>query len=362
MGGSGFHSKPFDEGTLTKLDIFSLYAREWLPVFLSRPAPPKSEVHVFDFFAGPGADSNGTAGSPLRLLDEFRRSQDLPGWTRARVVAHFFDAKTRTIDRLKTRLSGVISPHSRLEMDVRQRAFEDALHEAAPVLQNDDAAKLLLIDQFGVDQVTQDVFRILVQAPTTDFLFFISSSTLHRFRNHPAIKQKIRRPSDSYHVHREVLEHYRSLLPESHDYYLGSFSIRKGTNIYGLIFGSAHPLGMDKFLQVAWTKDALNGEADFDIHRDNVNPEQPKFQTDEFKPKKRWLFREELFAGVRSGSIGNEADVIQLCFKHGVLRRHAAEILNDLSDRGIIDLGFRSPDIERLGNPRPVKFLSDPLF
>lgn len=362
MGSTSFHSKPFDEGTLTKLDIFSLYAGEWLPVFLSRPVPPKSEVHVFDFFAGPGTDSVGTAGSPLRLLEEFRRIQDLPGWPKAKVVAHFFDANAGIVDRLQTRLSGVVPPHSRLEIDVRQRVFEDALQEATPILQDEDAAKLLLIDQFGVGQVTRDVFRSLVQAPTTDLLFFISSSTLHRFRDHPAIQEKIRRPSDSYHVHREVLEHYRSLLPDRDRYYLGSFSIRKGANIYGLIFGSAHPLGMDKFLQVAWRKDSLNGEADFDIHRDNVDPEQPKFQTDEFQPKKLWLFREELVAGIRNASIANEADVIRLCFRHGVLRRHASEILADLHDRKIADVGFRSPDIERLENPRPVTFISDPLF
>jgi hypothetical protein len=36
MATGGFHEKPFDEGTLTKLEIFQLYTREWLPVFLSR--------------------------------------------------------------------------------------------------------------------------------------------------------------------------------------------------------------------------------------------------------------------------------------------------------------------------------------
>ena len=63
-----FHGRPFDEGTLTKLQIFELYAREWLPVFLARTDPPKREIHVFDFFAGPGTESKGELGTPLRLL------------------------------------------------------------------------------------------------------------------------------------------------------------------------------------------------------------------------------------------------------------------------------------------------------
>jgi hypothetical protein len=68
MPASDFHKRPFDEGTLTKLQIFELYAREWLPVFLSPERPPRSEIHLFDFFAGPGTDSDGELGSPLRLL------------------------------------------------------------------------------------------------------------------------------------------------------------------------------------------------------------------------------------------------------------------------------------------------------
>jgi hypothetical protein len=95
----------------------------------------------------------------------------------------------------------------------------------------------------------------LVTFPTCDFLFFLSSSTLHRFHDHPAIKQKIARPDDYYQVHRVVLDYYRGLLPDPAALYLAPFSIKKGANIYSVIFGSAHPLGMDKFLQVAWKKD-----------------------------------------------------------------------------------------------------------
>ena len=39
--------------------------------------------------------------------------------------------------------------------------------------------------------VGDEVFKKLVRFPTCDFLFFLSSSTLNRFREHSAIKQKI---------------------------------------------------------------------------------------------------------------------------------------------------------------------------
>ncbi len=34
--GASFREKPFDEGTLTKLELFQRYAEAWLPVFVAR--------------------------------------------------------------------------------------------------------------------------------------------------------------------------------------------------------------------------------------------------------------------------------------------------------------------------------------
>ena len=123
-----------------------------------------------------------------------------------------------------------------------------------------------------MDYVSDETFKELVGFPTCDVLFFVSSSTLYRFREHPAIKQKVTRPDDYYHVHRAVADYYRALIPPAHRYFLGQFLIKKDPNIYGVIFGSAHPLGMDKFLRVAWQTDSINGEADFDINRDDCGP------------------------------------------------------------------------------------------
>jgi three-Cys-motif partner protein len=87
-----FHDRPFDEGTLTKLRVFELYAGEWLPVFFASDRPIWTRVHLVDFFAGPGMDADGTLGSPLRLLRQLAAMRDLPGWPKVRVNAHFYDA------------------------------------------------------------------------------------------------------------------------------------------------------------------------------------------------------------------------------------------------------------------------------
>lgn len=353
MSADRFHDRPFDEGTLTKLQIFQLYAREWLPVFLSKPEPIWKEIHLFDFFAGPGTDSNGVPGSPLRLLKELQHVQGLPGWHKIRVEAHFFDEDPNKIDELreKTRTPFATVPDVRLEIEALD--FDTAFPGARELLANYDSAKLVFIDQYGVDYVSDDRFKELMAFPTCDTLFFISSSTLYRFRDHPAIKQKIRRPDDYYHVHRAVVDYYRTLLPQSSRYFLGRFSIKKGSNIYGVIFGSAHPLGMDKFLRVAWKTDEINGEADFDINRDDCGP----LLSNLLPPTKIAAFEGELAARIRTGAVKTEADVIDVCFQHGVRRQHAEPVLKALKAAGVIECDFRVPDIARLKEPRSIRLL-----
>jgi three-Cys-motif partner protein len=356
MPASDFHKKPFDEGTLTKLSLFELYTREWLPVFLSRPVPLRRTIHLFDFFAGPGTDSKGMPGSPLRILKQLETYRGLPGWSKVQIEVHLFDASLSQIKVLRDTIEHTNAQPEGVNLECGAWDFVTALKASESVLKDTGAAKLVFIDQFGVDEVTEDVFRTLVKAPTCDFIFFLTSSTLYRFRGHPAIKQKISRPRDYYHVHRKVLEYYRELLPARTEFYLAPFSIKKGSNIYGLIFGSQHPLGMDKFLEVAWKQDEINGEADFDIGRDNMVPAQPQLFP-EMKPSKVSNFERDLEARLRAGELSNEIDVMKLCFDHGVRRRHAESVLAKLKREKVIDLSFRVPDVNRLKQPRPIRRL-----
>lgn len=355
MPAEDFHDKPFDEGTLTKLQIFELYAREWFPVFLSLRNPRRQAIHVFDFFAGPGTDSGNVLGSPLRLLRQLQAYQGSEGWGKVRIHVHFYDEDPEKIAQLKENIvaHGLYLPN--VSFDIQPLRFDDAFRESTQILADPQAAKLVFIDQTGVAQVTPEVFCTLVSSPTCDFLFFLSSSTLYRFRDHPAVKQKIVRPDDYYHVHRAALEYYRDLLPADQEYYLAPFSIKKGANIYGLIFGSAHPLGIDKFLEVAWRKDEFSGEADFPINRENIRPEQLLLPGNEFRPSKIAAFESELEGLLRSGHLSNEVDVMRVCFENGMKRPHAKPVLAKLKREGVIDLDFLVPDMQHLHSPRPIR-------
>ena len=194
-----------------------------VPVFLAPEKPWRNAIHIFDFFAGPGTDCLGVLGSPLRLLRQLQEYQGTQGWGKIHIHVHFNDEDSDKIAQLKENIAGHGLQLPNVIFDIQPLRFEDAFRASEVTLANPQAAKLVFIDQSGVAHVTPEVFRKLVNAPTCDFLFFLSSSTLHRFRDHPAIWQKIDRPEDYYHVHRAALEYYRGLLSPAQEYYLHRF-------------------------------------------------------------------------------------------------------------------------------------------
>jgi hypothetical protein len=59
------HEHPFDDATITKLEIFEKYVEAWLPVFIH--SSHFNSANICDFFAGTGQDINGVSGSPMRI-------------------------------------------------------------------------------------------------------------------------------------------------------------------------------------------------------------------------------------------------------------------------------------------------------
>lgn len=252
----------------------------------------------------------------------------------------------RVISRPEWQLAGV-------EVLTDAFRFQDALERHKSILQNPRAVKLLIIDQYGVDAVTAEVFKRIISFPRTDFIFFLSSSTLNRFRDHDAISIKIDRPENSYDIHRAAFDWYQKMAPPW--VFLGRFSIKKGSNIYGLVFGTQHPLGAHKFLEVAWRNDEIAGEANFDIERENIAPGELMLPLAEFRPRKIQAFEAELEAALRKGNLKSEADLVHFCIAAGMTCRHAKPVLNKLKAEGLIECEFHTPNIKKLRQARLIR-------
>lgn len=335
-----FHDSQFDESTLLKLDIFEGYVREWLPVFLSKKTYP--EIHIFDFFCGAGSDVNGRPGSPIRILDELEKyRQSSPTSNEVSVHIHFNDSSEEKISRLRSIITQRPSIRA-CTINYTCLEFSDAFERARLVLHNPRAAKLTILDQFGIKEVDEKMFRDLISMPTTDMLFFLSSSFIRRFYKEPSIRKYLPLKEEEFgavpykEVHRYICRNfYRKLIPTGFEYYVAPFSIRKesGSNIYGIIFGSSRLLGLDKFLQVCWKNDEATGEANFNIDDDIVRDGQMSLLEEFNVVKKHDRFEKDLIELICTGPLDNR-QIYQFTLENGFLPKHVKGILNGLQKSG----------------------------
>ena len=335
-----FHQQPFDEATLTKLDLFRRYIREWLPVFLYSKGS-SSKIRIIDFFAGPGRDTNGNAGSPLIALEEIRKYRKDILRTSSKVHLELNEKAKEKADHLREVLASEDIQRDLCSWNVENHDFEQAFSNLLPQIKRDPS--LLLLDQQGVKFISDKIFRTLIKLEKTDFIFFTASSTWRRFETHPSLRKyfSLSRGAVTTKVfndtHRAVTDYYKDLVAKSaKKFFLGSFSIKKGSNIYGLIFGSSHPLGIEKFLKLCWEKDPLRGEANFDIDEENINNETPSLFPELDVPKKLQIFQSQLEKQILSNRLTTDGKIFIACLEAGFLPAHGRDVVKKLIKMGRI--------------------------
>ncbi len=342
---SEFHDKPFDEAKQSKLGLFRGYIREWLPVFLARSKrrpPSVKRVQVLDLFSGPGRDVAGTPGSPVITMEELKQFCVERGDLKAddvHVRMVFNDAKSEHIKQLELEVATTACPGPCCDVECSALPFRDALEQHLPSICSADTANLIIMDQCGVKEVTPDLVRELAECCMTDILFFMSSSFILRFINTPELGGKFDMPPEDLKnieyntIHRYVCDHYREKLGDI-EYYLAPFSIKKGSNIYGVIFGSGCLRGLDKFLKVCWKADGVTGEANYNIDGDFAWGKQnllPGLNVS----KKTELFGKDLSQFLADGDRDNR-DVYRFCLCHGFLPGDAKKILREMQQAGAL--------------------------
>lgn len=318
------HEKPFDEGTQDKLQLYREYLREWLPVFLN--SKNGYHIQVFDFFAGPGLDINNNPGSPAITCIEIRDALAYGMKQSSKKISAYFNEKDKT--KYQNLSSYVDSARDNLPQVMCEKMnadFQSAFRQWKPDMSG-DKANLLFLDQNGVKEISREIFETILKLPRTDFIFFISSAMVNRFKAAPEIRNYVPVTDEDLskingtNVHRIVADSYRRWIPTGIEYYLGSFSIRKGSNVYGLVFGSGHPLGIDKFLKVAWKH---GGDANFDIDHDGLSSQQMVLFPDFDKPTKIALFEKELEEAVLGRQLVTNKDIYLFSLRNGMLASHA---------------------------------------
>ena len=202
MAKKDINKAEFSEETMLKLDIFRQCFREWYPVFVHNPYI--SHIFVYDMFAGSGKDIKMNPGSPIILFQEARgdKKQHCKSLLKRRTTGITFGFNELESEKRQELESNVSSELSSCQAQCTETKcpFENAFHYGSQdfsslikntrlnqILSNPKFAKFILLDQYGFKQINDDVFLRLINSPTTDFIFFVASSFVKRFKDLPAV-------------------------------------------------------------------------------------------------------------------------------------------------------------------------------
>jgi three-Cys-motif partner protein len=351
MAYKDLHENPFDETTIAKLEIFEDYAKAWIPTFVMSNT---AAISIFDFFAGTGYDKNGVEGSPIRILNKIKEQ-----------IGNIFQRKVQVNIHLN---EWHPQKKNQYKFNVLKKACEDFLEQNPDVkrainliLYNEDFellfpkllpeikqnASLVYLDQNGIKFLSEKYFLELEKTRQTDFLYFLSASYFWRFGETEEFKvhldiDMVEAKKDPYKfIHRNIIEQLRKKLPDRTNLKLYPFSLKKGANIHGIIFGATHPRAVDKFLSIAWKRNEINGEANFDIDKDIEKAQISLF--DAKKLTKIEQFKQDVRIKVINGEIKNNFELLDFTFEEGHIGSHAAECLKEMKKDGEIQYDGRFP-------------------
>ena len=196
-----------------------------------------------------------------------------------------------------------------------------------------DETNIIFFDQYGVKQILKKHIVELESFKTTDYMFFISSSFMNRFGEKgfqhlfPDFNFSKIKNAGFDNSHRVILGEFRKLIPVNGKTRLYPFSLEKiknnKRNVYGLIFGTKHPLGVEKFLDVAWDKNKINGEANFDIDNEFINCQNCFFPV----KTKRKFFEITLEEFILNHPNPTNKDIFDFTLEQGHIPKHAVELL-----------------------------------
>lgn len=345
------HSKPFDNGTIAKLEIFEDYAQAWIPTFVMQKTPV---ICIFDLFAGTGYDQNGIKGSPIRILDKIKNyiGYIYQNKVKIKLFLNEFEPTKKNqkkFELLKHACFDYLENNKSLKNVVEIIFLNENFESLFPKLIDSikQYPSLVYLDQNGIKFLEANYLNALEKLNQTDFIYFVSSSYFKRFGTQEEFKKHFEINFDEINknpykfIHRVLINQIKAKLPTPTRLKLYPYTIRKGKNIYGIIFGAKHPRAVDKFLTISWNKNSVNGDANFDID-DDAN----KIQIDIFGNQsltKIELFQQKVKEKILNREISNNFELLEFVYQEGHIPKHADECLRQLKKSKIVNYNSGSP-------------------
>lgn len=350
MARKDLHSEPFDETTISKLEIFEDYAQAWIPTFVMQGRP---QIHIFDFFAGTGYDKVGVKGSPIRILDKIHGQIGNVFKKKTKIIVHLNEyepnkSKQEKFESLKESCENYLEENDAVRRAISIKYYnedcETLFPKLLPIIK--DFPSLVYLDQNGIKFLSDKYFLELEKCKETDFLYFVSSSYFWRFGDQESFKIHLKldveeAKKDPYKfIHESILKQLRNKLPNNTKLKLYPFTLKKVANIHGIIFGASHPRAVDKFLTIAWKRNSLNGQANFDINEDQRPNQMSLFGQEKSKIE---IFQDKVKENILSHQICDNHELFDFTLDNGHIGRHSAEVLRKMKKDKEIDYNGKSP-------------------
>ncbi len=351
MAYKDLHENPFDESTIAKLEIFEDYAQAWIPTFVMNGA---ETICIFDFFSGTGYDKNNVEGSPIRILKKIKEQIGNIFQKKVKIKVYFneWEPNKKVQNKFQLLEKACIDFLNEnkdvaraIDLKIFNENFETLFLKLLPFIKL--YPSLVYLDQNGIKFLSEKYFLELEKIKQTDFLYFVSAGYFWRFGDSNEFKSHFdiditEAKKDPYKfIHRKVIEQMRKKLPLKTQLKLYPFSLKKGSNIHGIIFGASHPRAVDKFLSIAWKRNEVNGQANFDIDDDAKKDQLLLFG--EQKLTKKNEFKQNVRNKILNKEIKNNFELLDYTFEEGHIGNHAAECLKEMKKNGEVIYDSTSP-------------------
>ncbi len=356
------HDEPFDEGTLEKLKIFEDYAQAWIPTFVMQGV---KTICIFDFFAGTGYDIKGVAGSPIRILQKIKEQIGNIHQRGVKIKFYVNEFKKKKFELLMKAIEEYLQKNSDVKRAVdviySNEDFDDIFTKLLDKMR--DHRSLIYFDQSGMKYLSDKYLIELEKMKQTDFLYFVSSSYFWRFGDTREFQENIKLDMEAAkknpfkYIHQSLLEQLRNKLSANTRLKLYPFTIKKGSGIYGIVFGASHIRAVDKFLKIAWYRNEVNGQANFDLYDDATKQQYDLFLTKRLT--KLEAFKSNLKANILNGNIKNNLEALEFTYKEGHIPKYSSDCIREMKKDKLISYNEISPLVnyeQVFKNERSVKF------
>ncbi len=312
----------------------------------------ESVICVFDFFAGTGYDKNAIAGSPIRILQVIKQYIGHVFQKKVKIQVYFNEYKKAKYDLLVQACNQYLTQHKdvgrAIEIKISNLDFDVCFNQLLPIIEK--YPSLVYLDQNGIKFLSDKYIHALEKTFKTDFLYFVSSSYFWRFgeqeefKTHLNLDIELAKKDPYSYIHRNLIKQLYSHLPTDSTLKLFPFTIKKGANIYGIVFGAKHVRAVEKFLTIAWKKNPINGDANFDIDNDKGKDQLVLFG--DKKLTKIEEFQIRLEEKIKDQQEVNNILIYHFTLSEGHTPSHASKHLRDLKKQCKIHYDGSSPKIK----------------